>query len=82
MPTVNNKICPLSSVSLKRRSFTGKKYVGITIILLMYQSAMLHKYKQNVTFNVINTQITYIKEKPMKKQGVGNFSIGGVNFLL
>ena len=48
----------------------------------MYQSAMLHKYKQNVTFNVINTQITYIKEKPMKKQGVGNFSIGGVNFLL
>ena len=46
----------------------------------MYQSAMLHKYKQNVTFNVINTQIIYIKEKPMKKQGVGNFSIGGSIF--
>ena len=44
---------------------------------------MLHKYKPNVTFNVINTQIIYIKEKPMKKQGVGHFSIGGgVNFLL
>ena len=38
---------------------------------------MLHKYKQNVTFNVINIQITCIKEKPIKKQGVGNFSIGG-----
>ena len=36
---------------------------------------MLHKYKPNVTFNVINTQIIYVKEKPMKKQG-------GVNFLL
>ena len=38
---------------------------------------MLHKYKQNVTFNVINIQITCTKEKPMKKQGVGHFSIGG-----
>ena len=51
------KICPLSNVSLKKRFFTGKKYYGITIILVMYQSAMLHKYKQNITFNVINTQI-------------------------
>ena len=73
-------ICSLSSVCLKRRSFTGKKYVGTTIILLMYQSAMLHKYKQNVTFNVINTPITYKKEKPMKKQGVGHFSIWGSIF--
>ena len=23
----------------------------------MYQSEMLHKYQQNITFNVINTQI-------------------------
>ena len=40
-------ICQLSNVSLKRRSFTGKKYYGITIILLMYQSAMLYKYGFN-----------------------------------
>ena len=63
-----NKICPLSSASLKRRSFTGKKYNDIMIILLMYQSAMLYKYKQNITFNFINTQ-THTK----KKQGAGNF---------
>ena len=41
---------------------------------------MLHKYKPNVTFNVINTQIIYVKEKPMKKQGVDHFSIGGSIF--
>ena len=79
MPTVDNKICPLSSL-FEKEIFTGKKYVGI--ILSMYQSATLHKYKQNVAINVINTQITYRKEKTMKKQGVGNFSIEGVNFLL
>ena len=59
-----NKICQLSSVSLKRGSFTGKKFYGITIILLMYQSAMLYKYKQNITFNVINTQIHTKKKNP------------------
>ena len=30
-----NKICPLSSVSLKKRSFTELFY-GITILLFMY----------------------------------------------
>ena len=34
------------------KEITGKKYYGITIILLMYQSAKLHKYKQNITLNV------------------------------
>ena len=41
-----------------------KKYYGITIILLMYQSAMLYKYKQIITFNVINTQIHTKKKNP------------------
>ena len=59
-----NKICRLSSISLKRRYFTGKKVLyGTTLILLMYRSAMLHKCKQNITFN------TYKKEKSMKKNG-------------
>ena len=35
---------------------------------------MLYKYKQNITFNVINTQI-HKKVKSTKKQGVGHFSI-------
>ena len=47
----------------------------------MYQSAMLYKYKQNITFNVINTQI-HTHTKSMKKQGVGHFSIGGQFFII
>ena len=60
---------PTSIVSLKRIFFTGKKYYGITIILLMYQSAMLHKYKQNITFNVINTQIYTKNINPWRNKG-------------
>ena len=37
---------------------------------------MLHKYKQNITFNVSNTQIHTKIEKSMKKQRVDNFSMG------
>ena len=33
----------------------------------MYQSAMLHKYKQNITFNVINTQIHKNKDFSLGK---------------
>ena len=38
---------------------------------------MFHKYKQNITFNVINSQIHIQKRKLTKKYGVGHFSIGG-----
>ena len=77
-----HKICPLSSVSLKSRSFTGKKYYGITIILLMYQSAMLYKYKQNITFYVINTQIHTKKKNPGRNKGRVTFPYGGSIFYI
>ena len=69
---------PTEQCQFEKKIFHWKKC--ITIILLMYQSAMLYKYKQNITFNVINTQIHTKKKKSMKKQGAGHFSIGGGKF--
>jgi len=47
---------PIEQVSLKRRSSTRKQYYGLTIALSIYRSAT-HKYKQNITLNVITTQV-------------------------
>ena len=55
---------PTEQSQFKKEIFHWKKVLyGTTIILLMYRSAMLHKCKQNITFN------TYKKEKSMKKNG-------------
>ena len=57
-------------------------FYGITIILLMYQSTMLHKYKQNITFNVINTQTHTKKKNPWINKGWVIFPQEGSIFYL
>ena len=60
---------PIDQCQFEKEVFTGKQYYGVTIILLMYQSAMLYKYKQIITFNVINTQIHTKKKNPRRNKG-------------
>ena len=62
---------PTEQCQFEKEIFHWKKrYFGITIILLMYQSAILYKYKQNITFNVINL-LKYIQKRKIHEETRG-----------